>query len=435
VRDGPQKILYFEGEPRWEVKFMRRAVADDPQLQLVVLQRTAENKFLRLDVDSAAELASGFPRTREELFGYRALVLGSVEAGFFTREQLKLIADFVAERGGGLLMLGGRRSFAEGGYAGTALADVLPVQMEARPDAGFFAEVAVRPTRAGEHHAALQLDGDPTASRARWASLPPLSTFNRVTRLNPGATALLTGSGPGVPEGQVVLASQRYGRGLALALPVQDSWTWRMHADIPLEDETHQVFWRQLLRWLVNEVPDRLTSAASAEPAALNQPVRIRADLRDEAFLRVNDARVVALVEGPDGAEREVPLQASVQRDGEYAAQFVPGATGLHHVRVSAWRGERSLASGSLALDAVEDDGEFFGAQMRGALLRRIAEETGGRFYTLDDVRRLPQEVRYSGQGVTSVQRYDLWDMPIVFFLLVGLLVTEWGYRRRRKLP
>src|SRR5690606_18526842 len=86
VRDGKEKILYFEGEPRFEVKFLRRAVADDPQLQLVVLQRTAENRFLRLDVDSAAELESGFPRSREELFSYDALVIGSVEASYFTSD-------------------------------------------------------------------------------------------------------------------------------------------------------------------------------------------------------------------------------------------------------------------------------------------------------------------------------------------------------------
>ena len=79
VRSAREKILYFEGEPRFEVKFLRRAVTGDDNLQVVVLQRTAENKFLRLDVDHGEELAAGFPRTREELFAYRALVLGSVE--------------------------------------------------------------------------------------------------------------------------------------------------------------------------------------------------------------------------------------------------------------------------------------------------------------------------------------------------------------------
>ncbi|MEQ1574745.1 MAG: vWA domain-containing protein, partial [Vicinamibacterales bacterium] len=111
VRDTREKILYFEGEPRFEMKFIRRAVADDKNLQLVVLQRTADNKFMRLEVDNPDELLGGFPKTREELFAYRGLVLGSVEAGAFTGDQLQMIADFVDKRGGGLLMLGGARSF------------------------------------------------------------------------------------------------------------------------------------------------------------------------------------------------------------------------------------------------------------------------------------------------------------------------------------
>ena len=107
VREAREKILYFEGEPRFEVKFLRRAIKDDENLQVVVLQRTAQDKFLRLDVDGPDELAGGFPRSRAELFRYRGLILGSVEAGFFTHDQLLMIQDFVSQRGGGLLVLGG----------------------------------------------------------------------------------------------------------------------------------------------------------------------------------------------------------------------------------------------------------------------------------------------------------------------------------------
>ena len=127
VEDRREKILYFEGEPRFEVKFVRRAVADDENLQVVVLQRTADNKYLRLDVDDADTLVGGFPKTREELFQYRGLILGSIEARYFTPDQLRMIASFVNQRGGGFLMLGGRSAFAEGGYVGTPIADILPV--------------------------------------------------------------------------------------------------------------------------------------------------------------------------------------------------------------------------------------------------------------------------------------------------------------------
>jgi hypothetical protein len=127
VRDEVEKILYFEGEPRFEMKFLNRAVEEDTNLRVVTLQRTADNKYMRLKVDGPTELEGGFPKTREELFAYRGLILGSVEAGAFSGDQLQMIADFVDKRGGGLLVLGGARSFGEGGYGGTPVADALPL--------------------------------------------------------------------------------------------------------------------------------------------------------------------------------------------------------------------------------------------------------------------------------------------------------------------
>ena len=174
VEDRREKILYFEGEPRYEVGFLGRAVADDDNLQLVVLQRTAENKFLRLNVDDGEELQGGFPDTRAELYAYRSLILGTVEASFFTGDQLQMIADFVDKRGGSLLALGGRNSFARGGYAGTPVADVLPVvfsDADARPD-GDHTFIRIEPTQAGLGVPALQLAATEEESGARWPELP-----------------------------------------------------------------------------------------------------------------------------------------------------------------------------------------------------------------------------------------------------------------------
>src|SRR6185436_5631397 len=106
-----EKILYFEGGARFEAKFLRLAVEDDKNLQVATLERTADEKFLRLDVDDAEELVAGFPKTREELFGYRGLVIGGVEASFFSVDQIRMLSDFVSQRGGGLLMLGSEKTF------------------------------------------------------------------------------------------------------------------------------------------------------------------------------------------------------------------------------------------------------------------------------------------------------------------------------------
>ena len=158
----------------------------------MTLQRTAERKFLRLDIDAADDLAGGFPKTREELYAYRGLVLGSIEAGAFTPDQLRMMADFVSLRGGGLLALGGRRAFAEGGYGGTPVAEALPVELGAAKAADTFLEtLQVRPTRLGQTHVATQIGATEQASAERWASLPPLTSVNPVRRVKPGAAVLL----------------------------------------------------------------------------------------------------------------------------------------------------------------------------------------------------------------------------------------------------
>ena len=440
VRDRTEKVLYFEGEPRHEVAFMLRAAGDDDGLQVVLLQRTAENKFFRRNLDDPLELLGGFPTTREELYRYRALILGSVEAGFFTHDQLAMIGDFVSERGGTLLVLGGRRSFAEGGYKGTPLEDVLPVVLES-PGGGGPTErlrfVKVAPTPAGAHHPATRIAGSVEASAARWDSLPAVSTTNVVQDLKPGATEFLTGTvveGDGRGSNRVVLAFQRYGRGKSMALAVQDTWLWQMDHTVSLEDQSHETFWRQLLRWAVSETPDPVEAAPERESVEAGETVAVAATVRDAGFLEVNGAAVTARLTTPAGEARELRMEWSVEEDGKYVAEFAPDADGIYEIVVEAGRDSVALGSARTSVRVAPGMDEFRDPGQRRQLLERAANETGGRYYTKETAVRLPDDLAVAGAGVTVREERDLWDMPAVFLLLAGLLAGEWGYRRRRGL-
>ena len=433
VEDTREKILYFEGEPRWELKFVGRAVADDQNLQVAMLQRTAENKFMRIGVEDAEDLVGGFPRTREELFQYRAIILGSIEANFFTPDQLRMIADFVSERGGSLLMLGGQRAYAEGGYAGTPVADVLPVVLgepAGEDEAGFFLETDVRPTRAGATHPATQIADTEEASGARWLELPPITLVNEIREVKPGATTLLTSG----DESLIVLAFQRYGAGKALAFPVQDSWIWQMHADIPVDDQTHETLWRRLLRWLVDGVPDQVVADLPKDRVELDESLALRAEVDDANYEEINNSQVSAWITDPDEELIEVPMDWTADRDGEYVANFAPRKEGLYEVRMEATSDGDLLGSDTAYIRVAPSDSEYYDSTLRTPLLQRVAEETGGRFYTTDTVDSLVDDIQTVGGGVTVIEERDLWDMPIFLLLLLLLMLGEWGYRRSRGL-
>jgi uncharacterized membrane protein len=432
IRDRRERILYYEGEPRFEMKFARQAIKDDPNLQLVTLQRTAENKHLRLDVEaSGVELAAGFPKTREELFAYRGLVLGSIEASAFTADQLRMIAEFVDVRGGGLLFLGGPRAFAEGGYAGTPVAEVMPVVMDRA--GGALSHLKIHPTRAGQAHAVTQIGDTEQASADRWKSMPPLTTVNLIEAIKPGATALLSATDDRRRE-RVVLAYERYGRGKSVAFAVQDSWHWQMDATMRVEDQTHENFWRQLLRWLVDGVPDPVETRTLTDRVEPGQPVTLTADVVDPRFVELNDATVVAQVTAPSGKKVSVPLQWTGERNGQYRATFETSEPGWYQAKLDATRDGKSVGSAVAHVRAAPDDAEYFDAAMHAPLLKRIAQETGGRFYQADAMSSLPEDLKYSGRGVTAVEERELWHMPALLLALVTVICAEWGLRRMWKL-
>lgn len=431
VRDRKEKILYFEGEPRFEMKFIGRAVKDDSNLILTVLQRTADNKYLRLGVDTPEELAAGFPKTREELFAYRGLILGSIEAGAFTGDQMRMIAEFVDRRGGGLLTLGGPRAFAEGGYAGTAVADVLPVVLDRTrlQPKDTVSRLKVKPTRAGSATAVTQLAANEAASAERWSTLPGITAVNRIDSVKPGATILLSGTDETRAE-RPMLAFQRYGRGKAFSFLPQDSWIWQMHASIAVEDMTHENYWRQLLRWVVDDVPDQVEPSLTTERVEPGEAATLVANVVDPSFVELNDAVVTATITGPDGAISDLPLSWDGEHAGQYSVAVPTKAPGWYEARLQATRAGKPIGSTVTHFRAAPGEAEFFDATMHAATLKRIAEETGGRYYGADNTATLADDLRYTGRGVTSVEEHELWHMPIVLMLLVGLLCAEWGYRR-----
>lgn len=431
VRDRKEKILYFEGEPRYEYKFIRRAIPDNDNLIVTGLIRTADNKYMRQGVDSPDELVAAFPKTREELFAYRSLIIGSLEAAALTGDQLRMISEFVDRRGGGLLMLGGPRAFAEGGYAGTAVADVLPVvldrsQVQAK---GTVARLNVKPTRAGAATAVTQLGANEAASAEKWNSLPGVTAVNRVDAVKPGATVLLTGTDESRAE-RPMLIFQRYGRGKSFAFLPQDSWLWQMHSSMAVEDMTHENFWRQLLRWLVDGVPDQVEPALTTERVEPGEAATLTVNVVDPSFVELNDAAVMATVTGPDGTIADVPMSWDGEHPGQYNAAIPTKAPGWYEAKIEATRAGKPVGSAVTHFRASPGDAEYFDATMHAATLRRIADETGGRFYDQSGVATLADDMRYTGRGVTTVEEHELWHMPIVLMLLVGLLCAEWGYRR-----
>lgn len=446
------RVLYFEGHLRRDFKFIKRALEDDQVISFTSVARTGTGKYYRQGIASPDELRGGFPADRAALFRYHAVLLGDIEAAAFTPVQLRELERFVRVRGGGLAMLGGRTSFAEGGYESTPLADVLPVELDpgrrqvvptayADPRRPVFVPddpearqgFAFVPTAEGLDSPILKLASDPAVNRRRWAGMPPLTSLNLLGAVKPGAQVLAEKPEDAHGGREPLLVVQRYGKGRSAALPTASTWRWQMLLDA--EDTRHERFWRQFARWLAASAPARVTVSTDAERGAPGEPLTLTATVYDAEYAPVEGATLEAALTGPDGTSRPLAFLPALGRPGAYTATVVPDAPGIHTLDVTARQGGVLAGTRTERFLVRPSRREYYDATLKRNFLRSLATASGGHYYDIAGIDELPQRLRSRRTSTTVYHAEPLRDMPFLYLLALTLLVAEWFYRRRKGLP
>lgn len=426
VEDSKPKVLYIEGEPRWEFKFIRRAIEEDRTLELVTMLRTTQNKIYYQGA-KAGQLDEGFPAKAEDLFQYSGLIIGTVEANYFTPAQQELIREFANRRGGGVLFLGGRSTMAEGGYAASALAELLPVKLPDKKLTFHRDQATFELTPQGELNLIPRLVEDSAKNVDRWKKMPKMADYQEIGTAKPGALVLAEVNAGGRKSPLLVI--QQYGRGRSGVFATGGSWRWQMSQDVA--DKTHEVFWQQLLRWLVLQTPGQVVSSTPRPVLSDESSVPLRVEIRDKEYLPLQDVRVEARIVGPGGTAGVVELEPEPLEEGVYTARWDAQPTGSYVAEVLVKRGEEEVGRDVLMFLRQDGVAEHFRLEQNRELLRNLAEQTGGEYYAPSTIDSLPEKITYSSAGITTRETRDLWNMPIVFLLVLGLRGAEWVLRRK----
>ncbi len=432
-------VLVLEGAPGFEHSFLKRAWAADPALDVDSVVRKGKNEqgvdtfYIQAARARTAALSGGFPARLENLFAYDALVLANVEAAQLSREQQDMMRAFVGRRGGGVLVMGAR-SFAKPGLAGTALEELLPLELSDQGDAVLPASARginrVSLTQAGEAHPMMQLGTDAGDARKRWDATPALASTAPLGGPRPGASVLAVSGGAG-GAARALVAVQRYGEGRSMVFTGEASWRWRML--MPSSDRSYDTFWRQALRWLAlgSTAPVTIVVPAGASPG---DTVPLRIAVRSPAFVPHTDATVDIQVTSPDG--RTQALRAAATRtepdvDAGYAAPFQPASPGVYRLSAEARKGAATLGSASASMLVGGADLEMADPRLNTQLLQRIALASGGRLVGPDETTTILEALRAGLPAARLAATHDLWHNGWSFAAIVILLGAEWILRRR----
>jgi uncharacterized membrane protein len=467
---GPYRILYVSGRPNWEFKFLNRAVQEDDQLDMVGLIRVAkrEPKFtflgragetsnplfrgfgnqaadevqrydqpvlVRINPRDGFELRGGFPRTAEELYAYHAVIVDDLEAEFFTPDQALLVQRFVSERGGGYLMLGGMETFQQGKYQRTPIGDMLPVYLDRTEETKAKGPYHLTLTPEGLLQSWARLRDNEAAEKARIESVAPFHVLNAVREVKPGASIIAKAS-DAAGKTYPALVVQRFGRGRTAAFTLGDVWHWGLH-----DEEAHQDMdkgWRQLMRWLVTDAPNRVELAAEHQNQDENGAVTLEVRARDAKFQPLDNAAISLEVrpvmgEASGAQTNAIRLQAeaSTTEPGLYRASYVPRATGGYRasVTVTNTEGEEvGRAESGWSNDLAAD--EFRSLKPNLGLLEEIARKTGGEVIAANELEQFARRLPQRRAPVMESWSRPLWHTPAMFGFALACFLGEWGVRR-----
>jgi len=430
VEGRKPRILYFEGEPRWEYKFIRRALDDYGDIELASMVRTTQNKILRQFPTGMGEhdLEEGFPQKPEELFPFQGLIIGSVEANYFTPTQQQLIHDFVDRRGGGILWLGGRASLSDGGYPSSPLADLIPTKLQEGKGTFHRDFTGQELTPEGARSILCRLDDDPARNADKWKKMPQMANYQEVGDPKPGASVLLESS-PAGKRKFPLLVTENFGRGREALLATEGTWRWKMWT--PHDDKTFATFWQQMFRYLVTDTPGQVVSSTPKQVLSDERRVPIHVEVRDKEYKPVTNAKVQARFMSPDGTSATMELAPVPLEEGIYGGEWTAEKPGSYVAEILAGRDQEEIGHDVLSFRREDGVAENFHTTQNRELLEKLAEQTGGRYYKPAEASKLSSEISYSEAGITTRETRDLWDMPVIFLLALAIRASEWLLRRK----
>ncbi|TWT45658.1 hypothetical protein RAS1_20860 [Phycisphaerae bacterium RAS1] len=450
VLDQRLRVLLVTGGPSYEYRYLTRMLERDRSVDVSCWLQSADVQAVRDGDVVIREL----PRRPEEVFGYDAIILLDPNPEEFDQALALTLRRFVDEFGGGLLVQAGPHHSARF-MRDARLADlvaILPITPDPEADVrlteqGTFRTraVAIEPAEQNRTHPLVSLASDAAGNREVWRALPGVSWHLPVLKPKPIATVLLeTPGGGGEPE--CLMAVQPVGAGRTAFLGFNTTWRWRGTAE-----RCFNQFWVQVVRYLSQArreaVSKRGTISLDRATIFVGDYVTVEARVLDPQYNPWHEPQVEATLKSGDAAERATLLSAIPGREGWFAGRVLFDHEGSTLIRVKLPGGEgrpensadERPEAGPAALTkrvlVQQPDYELRALRMREDVLRELALQTGGEFFTLDDAGGLPSLIKKASQTLrTPGPKLAQWDRGWVLAVLAGLLAVEWWVRRRNHL-
>ncbi|MDD4889291.1 MAG: glutamine amidotransferase [Phycisphaerae bacterium] len=457
------KVLYVEGRIRPECRELTRTLGEDPQLELMTLVQVrapgagavAAAEF-RVFGSAGGKQIAGMPATADQFKMFDVIVIGDLDRTYLSADQMKLMQEGV-RTGKGLLMFGGSHSLGPGGYGGSMLEQMLPVELGQRTIGQETTPFRLALTQKGRTHPIFSGIADvispPPAAPA--TNLPELSGCVKVVAAKPDADVLAVHPTRQTPDGKSplpVLTVQSYGGGRTAVFTADTTGVWRRFEKVAAYGDIHQRFWGQLVRWLASsELIDKKQPSAAVMnlPRSFytpDEPLPVSARVWDKDGLPADGARVTVKVTTPAGKGGEFELTPVRDQPGLYQSNLPAQLPGAVQLAMTATKTGVQLGANDRKLEVGQPGAEAAVRSAKPDVLQMLSSVRHGLIETqyvpvsqwprmVDQLTARYQQARLNPEPERVWPNYDSSVLQgAAMLVFITLLSVEWLLRRRWQL-
>lgn len=438
VIDSKVKVLMVEAAPRWEFRYLQSVLLRDRRLEVKCWLQEGDPAIAE---GEGSPYVKAFPATKEELFKYDLVVLGDVDPKSLGEAAIGWLGEFVSKFGGSCLFMAGNQ-FNPSAYRGTELEKLLPVELgeSLAKQPGPERPTTLELTALGRTSPMLKLSPKDDENVAIWRRFPKIYWVARVARAKPAAQVLLQDNDAtkATRFGKMpVVAQQQYGLGQVLYVGTDNTWRWRKNAD----ERFYPILWGQITQKLglahLLGGSKRTQLSVDKQKYSTGDRVAVYARLYSADFNPLKEATVEGgytvkpVAAGPSvqaGAREAVTLRAVPEQPGMYRGDFTALAPGVHRFAV---KGDDITF---IEFTVAEPAFELGETAMNEAMLKQMAEISGGGFFREETLAKLPELIATKTERVQSTVDAELWSSPVYFALLLIVATLEWYLRKKAQL-
>jgi hypothetical protein len=417
VTDTKNRVLYVEGEPRFEFKFLKRALERSKAVTPIILVQGADGKLMSVGYAGSVHLTMA----HDQLAQFKIAILGNIDAATLGDERAKSLVKFVDE-GGSLILLGGDDAWSAGGFSATPLKELLPIQRDGSvpPEEGKFNAIL---TREGAAHPALQ------SLVKKWTKPMPVLSIYPGSKPAPGATVVMSA------DNEPLVVMQRFGQGKVAAILSNSLWRWQLE---PGQQDEYLSFWDGLIQWLMPQASqvDQFSLDLSADVEQLFLGDTLNLTARAGGSRAEANVPVTVEIETPDG--RKIPYSmrpsASAGQAPVYSAGYTADASGMCTAVARATLDGRGIESPPFSFYVKPFTPETSPKPQAVGVLEQLAKASGGRFCEVDQLDEVLSGLEIKASEQERVSYDTLWDTPFILGGLMLLLSVDWMVRKQRNM-